>query len=87
MHLKSIAGSVKIRRSTPLRTLFIDYPNGSRDILVDLFTTQCQKIGLGLTTTSATSGIEVIIPADLAGMFYLKIEDGERSFLQKLGIQ
>lgn len=34
-----------------------------------------------------SKGIEIRLPALLSGMFYLKIEDGEHSFLREIALQ
>ena len=34
-----------------------------------------------------SKGIEIKLPSFLTGMFYLKVEDGDQSFLRQIAIQ
>ncbi|HZV68115.1 MAG TPA: hypothetical protein VFG10_01155 [Saprospiraceae bacterium] len=83
-------GTLSTRRNTHMRSLLLEYPrmNERSNVLVDLFDLQKVDMKVNLPVLSAdTSGIELKFPSWLTGMFYLKVQDGEQSFLRKIAIQ
>ncbi len=86
----SNVGSLLIRRSTHMKSLFLEYPRneGQVDLWADLFNFHKvdMKIDLPILTADA-NGIEIKFPSWLTGIFYLKIQDGEKAFLERISIQ
>ena len=73
-----------------MRSLFLEYPRMDErvDVLADLFNLQQVDMKVNLPVLTADShGIELKFPTWLTGVFYLKIQDGDRSFLRKIAIQ
>ncbi len=86
----SNAGSLSIRRNTHMRSLFLEYPrlDESVNVLADLFNLQQVDMKVKLPILKAdTHGIKLKLPSRLTGVFYLKIQDGNQSFLKKIAIQ
>ena len=84
------AGSLSIRRNTHMRSLFIEYPDVGEGtgILADLFNLQKVDMNINLPViASGNNGIEVKLPTWLTGIFYLKIQDGNKSFCQRISVQ
>ena len=90
MQLNIDAGNLSTRRNTYMRSLTLEYPrvnpgNHFSAELVDL-----QKVDHSIRLkllSSDTTGIELKFPQWLTGMFYLKVQDGEQSFVRKIAIQ
>lgn len=73
-----------------MRSLLLEYPRVDirSNVLANLFDWQQVDMKINLPILSAdTAGIELKFPVWLTGMFYLKIQDGEHSFLKKIAIQ
>jgi hypothetical protein len=73
-----------------MRSLFIEYPRGeeNENILADLFSLKQVYLNITLPVVNMHAhGIEVKFPTWLTGIFYLKIQDGEHSFLKRVAIQ
>jgi len=73
-----------------MRSLFFEYPRtGSKgNILIDLFNPQQVKMKVNIPIKAVTSkGIELKLPTFLTGVFYLKVQDGDLSFLKKIAVQ
>ena len=73
-----------------MRSLFLEYPrmDEKANVLADLFSLQQVDMKVNLPILAAdTHGIELKFPSWLTGIFYLKIQDGNRSFLRKIAIQ
>ena len=73
-----------------MRSLFIEYPDigEGNDILADLFNLQKVDMNINLPViASGNNGIEVKLPTWLTGIFYLKIQDGNKSFCQRISVQ
>lgn len=73
-----------------MRSLFFEYSrtDAKENVLADLFNMQQVDMKVNLPILSAnTNGIELKFPSWLTGMFYLKIQDGDQSFLKKIAIQ
>lgn len=73
-----------------MRSLHLEYPrlDGRTNILADLFDFQQVDMNVNLPILSSnTTGIELNFPTWLTGIFYLKIQDGDQSFLKKIAIQ
>jgi hypothetical protein len=90
MQLMIESGSLSIRRTPHMRSLWIEYPraNAGKDILAVLFDRLETTKKFRLPVLHADQkGIEIKLPSILTGMFYLKIEDGEQSFLRQIAIQ
>ena len=84
------AGSLSIRRNTHMRSLFIEYPGigEQTSILADLFNLQKVDMNINLPViASGNNGIEVKLPLWLTGIFYLKIQDGNKSSCQRISVQ
>ena len=90
MQLIVKAGSVSIRHNANMRSLWIEYPriHTDNDVLAVLFNRRQsdKKFRLPVLTADA-SGIEIKLPSFLTGMFYVKIQDGEHSFLREIALQ
>lgn len=83
-------GSLSIRRSKHMRSLHLEYNRMDQvnDILADLFDLQQVDMKIDLPVLSSdTTGIELKFPNWLTGIFYLKVQDGEQSFLKRVSIQ
>lgn len=90
MQLMKNAGSMSIRRNTHMRSLHLEYSrlDVTTKVLADLFDLQQVDMKVNLPILSSnTTGIELNFPTWLTGIFYLKIQDGDQSFLQKIAIQ
>ncbi len=90
MPLMLHAGALSIRRSTHIRSLFLEYPtvdvNG--DFLADLFNLKNEALEINLPViVSDKKGIELSFPEWLSGIFYLKIQAGSESILRRISIQ
>ena len=73
-----------------MRSLFFEYPRIDEhvDVLADLFNLQKVDMKINLPIVAAdTHGIELRFPSSLNGIFYLKIQDGNQSFLKRIAIQ
>ena len=73
-----------------MKSLFIEYPRRADDenIFADLFNLKQVYLNITLPVIKATSsGIEVSFPTWLTGIFYLKIQDGDVSFLKRVAVQ
>lgn len=84
------SGSLSIRRNTHMRSLWIEYPrlDTHNRVLADLLNLHSVDMNIDLPVITAdTSGITLMLPDFLSGMFYLKIQDGEKSFLERIAIQ
>lgn len=90
MQLMIISGSGSKSHNQHLRSLWISYPrnNHRNDIMAVLSNRRESAKKFNLPVLNANSkGIEIRLPALLSGMFYLKIEDGEHSFLREIALQ
>ena len=68
----------------------MEYPrlDQQEDILAGLFNLHKVDLKINLPVVTADAqGIEFKIPSFLSGIFYLKVQDGEASFLRKIAIQ
>ncbi|MEP6646894.1 MAG: hypothetical protein ABJC12_07385 [Saprospiraceae bacterium] len=73
-----------------MRSLHLEYNRMDQvnDILADLFDLQQVDMKIDLPVLSSdTTGIELKFPNWLTGIFYLKVQDGEQSFLKRVSIQ
>ncbi len=73
-----------------MRSLFIEYPRleDGVDVVADLC--NLQKVGMRIKLpiiAADINGIELKLPSFLSGVYYLKIQDGQKSFLRKIAIQ
>ena len=90
MQLINNPGSGLIRRNAHMRSLWIEYPRiGTGDGIMAIL---LNRDGLDRSfklpvLTAGPDGIEIKLPSFLTGMFYLKIEDGEQSFLRQIALQ
>ncbi len=79
-----------IRHNLHMKSLWIEYPrlDNEKDIQAVLFNqyTSGQKFRLPVLKANA-KGIKIKLPSFISGMFYLKIEDGENSFLRQIALQ
>jgi hypothetical protein len=90
MQLISNTGSLSIRRNTHMKSLMIEYPRLEErvNVLADLFSLQNVDMNVNLPVLTAdANGIELKFPSFLTGVFYIKIKDGNKSFLKKIAIQ
>ncbi len=73
-----------------MRSLLVEYPRMDKreDVLAALFNLHQVDLKINLPVLSADKhGIEIKFPDFLSGIFYLKIQDGEQSFLRQIAIQ
>jgi hypothetical protein len=73
-----------------MRSLWIEYPRIDKreDVLAALFNLHQVDLKINLPVLMADrQGIEIKLPAFLSGIFYLKIQDGDESFLRRIAIQ
>lgn len=73
-----------------MRSLWIEYPRMDKrnDVLAALFNLHQVDLKINLPVLMADGqGIEIKLPSFLSGIFYLKIQDGEQSFLRRIAIQ
>mgnify|MGYP006981531312 FL=1 len=79
-----------IHRSAHLKSLRIEYPriNEDRPVVAILYHPNDKGMHFKLPVLFAgRTGIEIRLPSLVSGMFYLKIEDGEHSFLRPVALQ
>lgn len=73
-----------------MRSLFIEYPrlDNKVKVVADLFNLQQDDMKIRLSVLAADGeGIELKLPSWLTGVFYVKIQDGDKCFLKKIAIQ
>lgn len=73
-----------------MRSLWIEYPREEKkhDVLAVLFNRQDSGKPFKLPVLKADAkGLEIRLPLLLSGMFYLKIVDGDLSFLSQIALQ
>lgn len=90
MQLLNKAESPSIRIKKHMRSLWIEYPRteNKSDISALLSNRQATGKTFNLPVLKAdTKGIEIRLPLLLSGMFYLRVEDGDLSFLQQIALQ
>ena len=89
MQLLTHAESLLIRRNTHMRALFIEYPRLEHtEVNASLFDLNHPDTRFNLPVVTAHAhGIQVRIPALLAGMFELKIQDGKHRFSKRIALQ
>jgi hypothetical protein len=90
MQLTNQHGSPSIRLNRHMSSLWIEYPRDERrhGVLALLFNRQPSGKIFKLPVLSAdTRGVEIKLPLLLTGMFYLKIVDGDLSFLSQIALQ
>jgi hypothetical protein len=83
-------GSPGIRLKRHMRSLWIEYPREEKkhDVLAVLFNRQDSGKPFKLPVLKADAkGLEIRLPLLLSGMFYLKIVDGDLSFLSQIALQ
>jgi hypothetical protein len=70
--------------------LWIEYPRiqSGNDVLAVLFNReQADKMFKLPVLTADSKGIEIKLPSFKTGMFFLKVEDGDQSFLRQIALQ
>ena len=90
MQLLTKSGPQSIRRNMNMRSLWIEYPRiqSGNDVLAVLFNREQADKMFKLPVLMADSkGIEIKLPSFMTGMFYLKIQDGDQSFLRQIALQ
>lgn len=90
MQLLTKTGPQSIRRNSSMRSLWIEYPRiqSGNDVLAVLFNREQADKMFKLPVLMADSkGIEIKLPSILTGMFYLKVQDGDQSFLRQIALQ
>lgn len=73
-----------------MRSLWIEYPRiqSGNDVLAVLFNREQADKMFKLPVLMADSkGIEIKLPSIMTGMFYLKVQDGDQSFLRQIALQ
>lgn len=90
MQLLKRYGSALIHRSGHMKSLRIEYPRlkGEQPVVAILYHPNDKGMHFKLPVLFANQGgIEIKLPSFITGMFYLKIEDGEHSFLRPVALQ
>jgi len=90
MQLINKSGSPAIRLKRHMRSLWIEYPREEKkqDVLAVLFNRHTSGKTFKLPVLNADAkGVEIKLPLLLSGMFYLKIVDGDMSFLSQIALQ
>ncbi|HSF89035.1 MAG TPA: hypothetical protein VLA46_06420 [Saprospiraceae bacterium] len=90
MQLLTKTGPQFIRRNMNMRSLWIEYPRiqSGNDVLAVLFNREQADKMFKLPVLMADSkGIEIKLPSIMTGMFYLKVQDGDQSFLRQIALQ
>ena len=90
MQLLTKSGPQSIRRNINMRSLWIEYPRiqSGNDVLAVLFNREQADKMFKLPILMADSqGIEIKLPSFMTGMFYLKVQDGDQSFLRQIALQ
>ncbi|MDZ4747654.1 MAG: hypothetical protein SH808_04155 [Saprospiraceae bacterium] len=90
MQLLTKTGPQSIRRNNQMRSLWIEYPRipSGDDVIAVLFNREQADIMFKLPVLMADAkGIEIMLPSFITGMFYLKVEDGDQSFLRQIALQ
>jgi len=90
MQLLTKTGPQSIRRNNQMRSLWIEYPRipSGNDVIAVLFNREQADIMFKLPVLMADAkGIEIMLPSFITGMFYLKVEDGDQSFLRQIALQ
>lgn len=73
-----------------MRSLWIEYPRmqSGNDVLAVLFNRgQADKMFKLPVLMADAKGIEIKLPSFISGMFFLKVEDGDQSFLRQIALQ
>ena len=86
--MKPESPSIRLKRQ--MRSLSIEYPRAEKrnDILAVLFNRYSAGKTFKLPVLNADAkGIEIKLPLLLSGMFYLKVVDGDLSFLKEIALQ
>ncbi len=90
MQLLKRYGSALIHRSDRMKSLRIEYPRIKDDhpVVAILYHPNDKGMHFKLPVLLANQGgIEIRLPSFITGVFYLKIEDGEYSFLRPVALQ
>jgi hypothetical protein len=81
--------SYMIRRNAHLRSLFVEYDRPEQSsVMASLFDRGQQESRFNLQVLTANAnGILLKLPAQLSGMFELKIMDGKQHISKRIAIQ